>query len=150
MFDIGWMELVLIGIAALIVIGPKDLPRMFRTFGQYMGKARGLAREFQRTMEQAADESGLREAARDLQSVNRLDIDPGKPGRPKTEAAPAEVKATPAPTPAPPAASAAPDPMPAGTPHVKAKTAFDAAVEAAEAGKAQEAPAAGGGAPERS
>ena len=150
MFDIGWMELVLIGSVALIVIGPKDLPRMFRTFGQYMGKARGLAREFQRTMEQAADESGLREAARDLQSVNRLDIDPGKPGRPKTEAAPAEAKATPAPTPASPAASTAPDPGPAATPHVQAKSAFDAAVEAAETGKAQEASAAGGGAPERS
>lgn len=144
MFDIGWMELLLIGIVALIVVGPKDLPRMFRTLGQYMGKARGLAREFQRTMEQAADESGLREAARDLQSVNRLDIDPGRPARSRTEAA-AEARITPA----PPAGGAAPDPVPAATPHVKAKSAFDAAVEAAETGKAQEASAAGGGAPER-
>jgi sec-independent protein translocase protein TatB len=71
MFDIGWMELLLIGIVALIVVGPKDLPVMFRTVGQFMGKARGMAREFQRSMEQAADESGLKDVSRDLHSVNR-------------------------------------------------------------------------------
>jgi sec-independent protein translocase protein TatB len=66
MFDIGWMELLLIGIVALIVVGPKELPQLFRTVGQFMGKARGMAREFQRSMEQAANESGLKEASKDL------------------------------------------------------------------------------------
>ncbi len=147
MFDIGWMELLLIGIVALIVIGPKDLPRMFRTFGQYMGKARGMAREFQRTMEQAADESGLREAARDLQSVNQLDMDPGKSARRKTEAAKAEAKATPAPS----AGGTSPEPVPAAMPHVKPKSAFDAHLEAAAQAKdAREGAASGKGAPERS
>jgi sec-independent protein translocase protein TatB len=74
MFDIGWMELLLIGIVALIVVGPKDLPKLFRTVGNVMGKARGMAREFQRSMEQAADESGLREATRDLNSINKLNL----------------------------------------------------------------------------
>ncbi len=74
MFDIGWMELLLIGIIALIVVGPKDLPKLFRTVGNVMGKARGMAREFQRSMEQAADESGLREASRDLNSINKLNL----------------------------------------------------------------------------
>jgi sec-independent protein translocase protein TatB len=74
MLDVGWMELVLIGIVALIVVGPKELPGLFRTVGRFMGKARGMAREFQRSMEQAADESGLNEAARDLRSVNRLNL----------------------------------------------------------------------------
>ena len=63
MFDIGWMELLLIGVVALIVVGPKELPVLFRTVGRYMGKARGMAREFQRSMEQAADETGLKEAS---------------------------------------------------------------------------------------
>jgi sec-independent protein translocase protein TatB len=66
MFDIGWMELLLIGIVALIVVGPKELPQLFKTVGVFMGKARGMAREFQRSMEQAANESGLKEASKDL------------------------------------------------------------------------------------
>jgi len=69
MLDIGWSELLLIGIVALIVVGPKDLPKMFRTFGQFVGKARGMAREFQRAMEQAADESGVKDMARDLRNT---------------------------------------------------------------------------------
>ncbi len=74
MFDIGWSELLLIGIVALIVVGPKELPGLFRTVGQYMGKARGMAREFQRSMEQAADQSGLKEAADSLRTVNNFNV----------------------------------------------------------------------------
>ena len=40
MFGMGWSEMVLIGIVALIVVGPKDLPNLFRTLGQFTGKAR--------------------------------------------------------------------------------------------------------------
>jgi sec-independent protein translocase protein TatB len=69
MFDIGWSELLLIGIVALIVVGPKDLPGMFRTLGKFTAKARRMARDFQRAMEEAADESGVREAAKDLQGL---------------------------------------------------------------------------------
>ena len=50
MFDLGWTEMLVIGIVALIVIGPKDLPVMFRRMGQFMGKAKGMAREFSRAM----------------------------------------------------------------------------------------------------
>ena len=74
MLDIGWSELLLIGVVALIVVGPKELPGLFRTVGRYMGKARGMAREFQRSMEQAADDSGLNEAAKGLKSVNRMNV----------------------------------------------------------------------------
>ena len=69
MFDIGWTELLLIGIVALIVVGPKDLPIMFRTLGQFTGKARRMAREFQKAMEDAADETGVKEVHKDLKSM---------------------------------------------------------------------------------
>lgn len=69
MFDLGWTELLLIGIVALIVIGPKDLPVVFRNVGRFMGKARGMAREFSRAMEDAADDSGVRDVAKTLRNV---------------------------------------------------------------------------------
>lgn len=74
MFDIGFLELTIIGIVALIVVGPKDLPGMFRQAGRFMGKMRGMAREFQRSMEEAADESGLKEAASTLRGSKDLGL----------------------------------------------------------------------------
>ncbi len=61
MLDMGWTEILVIGVVALIVVGPKDLPRMLRTLGQYTGKLRGMAREFQRSMDDAAREADLAE-----------------------------------------------------------------------------------------
>jgi len=69
MFDIGWSELLLIGIVALIVVGPKDLPVMFRTLGRLTAKAKAMGREFSRAMEDAARDSGLDSAARGLNDL---------------------------------------------------------------------------------
>ncbi len=61
MLDLGWSELLIIGVVALIVVGPKDLPKMLRTLGQYAGRAKGIAREFQRSMDDAARQADIEE-----------------------------------------------------------------------------------------
>lgn len=81
MFELGWLELILIGITALIVVGPKDLPGLFRNVGRFMGRMRAMAREFQRSMEQAADESGLKEATSGLKDLHDLKRSPTKTAR---------------------------------------------------------------------
>ncbi len=67
--DIGWAELLLIGIVALVVIGPEDLPDMFRQLGRFTAKLRQMSREFSRAMEQAAKESGVKDVASNLRAV---------------------------------------------------------------------------------
>ncbi|MBK4217355.1 twin-arginine translocase subunit TatB [Paracoccus caeni] len=72
MFDVGWTELLLIGVVALIVVGPKDLPHLFHALGRFTAKARSMAREFSSAMDEAAKNSGIDDAAkslRDLKSV---------------------------------------------------------------------------------
>lgn len=69
MFDLGFGELLIIGIVALIVVGPKDLPVLFRNAGRFMGKARGMAREFSRAMNEAADDTGVRDLAKTIKTA---------------------------------------------------------------------------------
>ncbi|SEN49022.1 sec-independent protein translocase protein TatB [Paracoccus alcaliphilus] len=72
MFDIGWSELLLIGVVALIVVGPKDLPHLFRALGRFTAKARHMAREFSSAMEDATRESGIDEATNSLRDLKSL------------------------------------------------------------------------------
>ena len=70
MLDLGWTELLLIGIVALIVVGPKDLPGMFRAVGRFVGKAKGMAREFSRAMNDAADQSGMSDIQKSFKTAS--------------------------------------------------------------------------------
>jgi sec-independent protein translocase protein TatB len=67
--DLSWSELLVVGIVALIFIGPKDLPGMFRELGRFMAKVRAMGRDFSRAMDQAAKESGVKDVAADLRKV---------------------------------------------------------------------------------
>ncbi|CUH48662.1 Sec-independent protein translocase protein TatB [Ruegeria atlantica] len=69
MFDLGWTELLVIGVVALIVVGPKDLPVLFRNAGRWVGKARGMAREFSSAMNEAADQAGVNEIKKGLNAA---------------------------------------------------------------------------------
>src|SRR6516165_1738193 len=59
MFEIGWSELLLIGIVALIAIGPKELPGVLRSLGQWTGKLRRMASEFQNQFQEAMREAEM-------------------------------------------------------------------------------------------
>ena len=69
MFDIAWSELLVIIVVALVVVGPKDLPRLMRTAGQWAGRARAMADQFRRSFDDIARQSELDELR---QEVTRL------------------------------------------------------------------------------
>lgn len=84
MFDIGWTEMAVIALVVIIFIGPKELPGVLRTLGQWVSKARAMAREFQDGLEDMVRETGLDEAKREIESATgdiggmiEKSIDPG-------------------------------------------------------------------------
>ncbi|MFN3656210.1 MAG: Sec-independent protein translocase protein TatB [Pseudolabrys sp.] len=118
MFDIGWSELAIIGIVALIVIGPKELPTVLRTIGQYMGKVRRMASEFQGQFQEAmreAEVADLKKQADDLSSTvsSYTNFDPMADVQKSMEAAiaPEPGESTVAQEPAPAAEAANPPPI---------------------------------------
>ncbi len=74
MFDIGWTEMVVVVVLAIIVIGPKDLPKLIRTIGQWTGRARALAREFQSSIDDIAKEAELDEIKKGIETATKFDI----------------------------------------------------------------------------
>jgi len=65
----GWMELMLVGVVALVVVGPKDLPVMFHALGKITAKLRRMAREFSSAMSDAANATGANDIAKDLKGL---------------------------------------------------------------------------------
>ncbi len=75
MFDIGWPELFVIAVLALVVIGPKDLPQALRAVMAVVRKARGLAREFQQGVDEMVREAEISDIKRQFDQVKRLDLE---------------------------------------------------------------------------
>ena len=74
MLDIGATELLVIGLVLILVVGPKDLPRVLRTMGQWSRKMRGLAREFQSSMDDLAREADVADMRKELDSISGKNI----------------------------------------------------------------------------
>jgi sec-independent protein translocase protein TatB len=133
MFDIGWSELLVIGVVAIIVVGPKELPRLMRTFGHYLGKVRHMAADFQRQFEEAVRDSEIDEVRKAMQDFHAevSDVTPrGTVDKPlmmpsPVEPAPAAAEEAPAPKPKPKPRAKKPvpaKPVPAKTAAAKSKT----------------------------
>jgi len=120
MFDIGWSELLVIGVVAIVVVGPKELPRLMRTFGHYLGKVRHMAADFQRQFEEAVRDSEIDEVRKAMQDFHAevSDVTPrgtvDKPLMMPTPVAPAPAAAE--------VVDAAPPALPAPKPKSKPRT----------------------------
>ena len=74
MLDIGWWELLLLAVLAVIVVGPKDLPRMMVTVGRYVARLRAMAAEFQRGFEDIARQTELEDLKKEIDRAGQGDI----------------------------------------------------------------------------
>lgn len=74
MFDVGWTELFVIAVVALVVIGPKDMPRAMRTLAKGLSKLRGLSREFQSGLAEVMREAELDEIRRKVDAAGRMNV----------------------------------------------------------------------------
>jgi sec-independent protein translocase protein TatB len=94
MFDISWSEFLLIGIVALIVIGPKELPAVMRTLGQWTRKVRSMAAEFQNQFQEAMREAEMADLKKQVDDMAHdiTDIDPLKSVREDIENVGSEVQ----------------------------------------------------------
>ncbi|MET0574862.1 MAG: Sec-independent protein translocase protein TatB [Mesorhizobium sp.] len=73
MFDIGWTEMLVIAIVMIVVVGPKDLPRMLRTFGKTTAKLRSMAGDFQKQFNEALKEAELDDVKKSVDELRSLD-----------------------------------------------------------------------------
>ena len=71
MFDVGWSELMVIAVVAIVVIGPKDLPRVMRLVGRWSGKLKRMARDFQGQFNEALREAELDDVRKDIVDIGK-------------------------------------------------------------------------------
>lgn len=71
MLDLGWSELLVVAVLTVLIFGPKELPTVLRTVSQLLSKARGVARDFQRTMDDVAREAELDKLKKDIGDSTR-------------------------------------------------------------------------------
>lgn len=74
MFDIGWSEMAVIAVVALMVIGPKDLPRALHTVGKWVRKARMLAREFQGSVDEMVRQAELEDLKKQVEQARNFNV----------------------------------------------------------------------------
>ena len=74
-FGIGYTEMFVVAVVAIIVIGPKELPRVLRAFGKTMAKMRGMAREFQGHLDSAMKEAGLEDVKKEFNNLKNDESD---------------------------------------------------------------------------
>lgn len=148
MFDIAWSEMVLIGAVALVVIGPKDLPKALRTVGQTIGRVRRMASEFQGQFNEAMREAELADLKKQVEDVggsvssalnsdfkpidSLKDFETPKPDEAALKEAEAKLASLPAPEPLPPVEIAAEAPKPADKPKRSRKAPAEPAAAVAE------------------
>ena len=75
MLDLGWQEFVMVGLVLVLVVGPKDMPRVLRAVAKYVGKARGMAREFQTSMMEVANKDEFNDVKKALQDAKSGNFD---------------------------------------------------------------------------
>ena len=73
MFDIGWTEITVILVIAIIVIGPKDLPKVLRTVGQWVAKAKAMTRDFRGHVDEMIRETEIDEVKKQIDSIDKFD-----------------------------------------------------------------------------
>jgi sec-independent protein translocase protein TatB len=96
MFDIGWSELLVIVVVAIVVVGPKELPKLMRTFGHYAGKLRRAASDFQRQFDEAMRDTEVAEVKKAIETMRTEAASLDKPVMlPKLDTAPAKPAETP-------------------------------------------------------
>lgn len=74
MFDFAWSELAVIGVVALLVIGPKDLPKAIKTVGDFVRKARSMASEFRTHVDEMVKDADLKEVRDQINEIRNFDI----------------------------------------------------------------------------
>ena len=74
MLDIGWSEMFMIAVVAIVVIGPKELPRTLRTIGQWVAKARSLTREFQSNISDMIAQSEIEDLRKSAENIGDLEV----------------------------------------------------------------------------